>query len=67
MAMDGYRYWVERHKLLIALDEQREQLAGKPDREREQAGVELERGFCDRLDALYGEARDQFAGKRDRN
>jgi hypothetical protein len=58
--MDGYRYWVERHKLLIALSDDKERVAARPDRERQQAEAELEADFRRKLDALYGEARDQF-------
>jgi len=58
--MDGYRYWVERHKLLIALSDEKERVFARPDREREQAEAALEVEFRRKLDALYGDARDQF-------
>lgn len=67
MAMDGYRYWVERHRLLVELGEAKEQLAGRSDAEREGAEVELDRAFRDKLDALYGEARGEFEAARPRN
>lgn len=65
--MDGYRYWVERHKLLIALAEKKEALAGRPDAEANAAAVVLEAGFRGQLDALYGEARDEFETPRTAN
>lgn len=65
--MDGYRYWVERHKLLIALDEEKQRLEERPDAGREQGAVDLDRGFREKLDALYGQARDQFEAKKDHN
>ena len=67
MSIDGYRYWVERHKLLVELAEARDRLAGRPDADRDTASVELDRQFRERLDALYGQARDQFEGKREKN
>jgi hypothetical protein len=65
--MDGYRYWVERHKLLIALADEKEAAAGGSDREREVAGVTAELAFREKLDALYGQAREQFELGRDKN
>jgi hypothetical protein len=58
--MDGYRYWVERHKLLIELDRAKQAAAGLPEAERLQQTMTLERDFRIKLDALYAEARDQF-------
>lgn len=67
MSMDGYRYWVERHKLLIALQEEKEALRGRPDGEAQARALELEAEFRGRLDALYGEARDEFKPSRESN
>jgi hypothetical protein len=67
MAIDGYRYWVERHKLLLELAEARAQLGGRPDGERAQAEAALDQRFRERLDALYGEVRDQYEGGLTRN
>jgi len=58
--MDGYRYWVERHKLLVELAAAKEQLGGVPATERAARTLELERDFRRKLDALYGRARDSF-------
>ncbi len=60
MAMNGYQYWVERHKLLIALAEKKEALAERPEQEALDRAVELEREFREKLDAIYAEARPEF-------
>lgn len=60
MAMDGYRYWVERHKLLVELDQQKEVLAEQSEATRPALTAELERAFRLKLDALYSEARGEF-------
>ena len=62
--MDGYRYWVERHKLLVELAEQKAVLAELDEAEANARAVVLETEFRGRLDALYGEARDQFEGRQ---
>ena len=58
--MNGYRYWVERHKLLVELERQKEVLAERPEKDRPGRATEIERAFRGRLDALYGEARAEF-------
>lgn len=67
MSMDGYRYWVERHRLLVELGNAKEELAGRSDAERSAAEVELDRAFREKLDALYGEARGEFEASGPRN
>ena len=67
MSMDGYRYWVARHRLLVDLAEARARLAEKPDAERADAEVALDRAFRDKLDAIYGEARGEFETDKARN
>ena len=62
--MDGYRYWVERHKLLVELADKKAELAERDEAEANLRAVELERDFRGRLDALYGQARDEFEGRR---
>ena len=62
--MDGYRYWVERHKLLIELAQKKERLAELPLAARPAVEAELEREFRERLDRVYGEARGEFEGSR---
>lgn len=59
-AMDGYRYWVERHKLLLELEHAKQAAAGLPEAERRERTLVLERDFRVRLDALYAQARDEF-------
>ena len=58
--MDGYRYWVERHKLLVDLQKQKEVLAEKREIDRAPIEAKLESEFRARLDALYGQARSEF-------
>lgn len=65
--MDGYRYWVERHKLLIELEQKKDALAERPEKEGLARAVELEKAFRERLDALYGQAREEFEPNRRTN
>jgi hypothetical protein len=58
--MNGYRYWVERHKLLLELANAKEQIAGLPEAERQERTMALEFDFRAKLDALYGKVRDEF-------
>ena len=58
--MDGYRYSVERHKLLIALEGDKERIAEQPDRAAEAHLIATERAFREQLDALYGQVRGEF-------
>ena len=58
--MDGYRYWVERHKLLVELEQQKGHIAGLPEAERAAGTLEVERDFRVKLDGLYAQAREQF-------
>ena len=58
--MDGYRYWVERHKMLVDLEQQKEVLVEKRAADRPAVEARLERDFRDRLDTLYAEARAEF-------
>ena len=62
--MDGYRYWVDRHRLLVELEQQKEILGERPEADRPALAAELERGFRARLDALYSQARDEFETRR---
>jgi hypothetical protein len=58
--MDGYRYWVERHKLLVELEEKKALFRGLSDAERTARTLEVEREFRSLLDRLYAEARQSF-------
>jgi hypothetical protein len=62
--MDGYRYWVERHKLLVELERAKAELGGLGERERGERTVELERAFRGKLDLLYSQARTEFEPSR---
>jgi hypothetical protein len=58
--MNGYTYWVERHRLAAWLEEQKRRARTLPDGERQTRVLEAEREFRARLDALYGQVRSQF-------
>jgi hypothetical protein len=58
--MDGYRYWVERHKLLVELERQKASLAGMPAADRPAKTAAVEQAFRVKLDVLYGQVRDEF-------
>jgi len=62
LAMDGYRYWVERHKLCVELEREKDRIATLPEAAREQQTLVAERDFRIKLDALYARARDNFEG-----
>jgi hypothetical protein len=58
--MNGYRYWVERHRLAAWLEEERLRAASLPERERRAKELVAEREFRLKLDALYGQVRAEF-------
>jgi hypothetical protein len=60
MDMDGYRYWVERKKLLIALEAEKAEIAALPEGERDARTIAAELAFRQKLDAIYGRARQEF-------
>ena len=62
--MDGYRYWVERHKLLVDLALQKEILVERSEAERPALAAELERAFRVKLDALYAQAHTEVEPPR---
>jgi hypothetical protein len=64
--MDGYRYMVERNKLLIKLEEEQAKLAHLPEAEREAAMRQLEQEFDRKLADLYGQVAAEYPGERRR-
>ena len=58
--MDGYRYWVERHRLLVTLEQEKEILVEKREAERPAIEARIESEFRARLDTLYADARVEF-------
>jgi hypothetical protein len=60
--MDGYRYWVERHRLCVDLDREKERIATLPESERTEQTLIVERDFRIKLDALYARAQGNFEG-----
>jgi hypothetical protein len=58
--MNGYQYWVERHRLTAWLELERQAAKGLPEREGQARTLEAEREFRLRLDALYSQVRSEF-------
>jgi hypothetical protein len=58
--MDGYRYWVERHRLAVWLEDEKTKAAALPEAQRLELTLAAEREFRRRLDALYGQAQSEF-------
>lgn len=58
--MDGYRYWVERHRLAVWLEDEKKKAAALPEAQRLERTLEAEREFRLRLDALYAQAQSEF-------
>jgi hypothetical protein len=58
--MNGYQYWVQRHRLTVWLEEQKQKAAQLPDAERLARTLEAEREFRVKLDALYVQVRTEF-------
>jgi len=58
--MNGYQFWVERHRLTAWLEKQRQVAKQLPERESLQRVLDAEREFRLRLDALYGQVRSEF-------
>ena len=55
--MKGYRYWIERHKLMLWLETETRKLEGLHELERKRRTSELERDFRVKLDEIYGRVR----------
>jgi hypothetical protein len=60
LAMDGYRYWVERHKLCIELERAKHAIDALPEAERLAQLQTAERDFRVKIDALYAHAQAEF-------
>jgi hypothetical protein len=58
--MNGYQYWVERHRLAAWLERQRQVAKQLPEKESLERMLDAEREFRLRLDALYSQVRSEF-------
>lgn len=63
MAMNGYRFTVERQRLCAWLEDERSKLAGIANPERQRRSLELEQEFRIRLDGLFAEARPELKAR----
>ncbi len=62
--MDGYRYAVERNKLLIWLEEEKRKLAELSAPERLEQTKDLEREFDRRMAGLYQKGKQIFSDEK---
>ena len=58
--MNGYQYWVERHRLTVWLEEKKQLAKTRPDAERLSATLVAEQEFRQKLDQLYARVRSEF-------
>lgn len=62
--MDGYRYMIERNRLMYKLEEELAKLAGLPEEQRQAETKRLQTEFDRRLAELYAEVASEFPGER---
>ncbi len=62
--MDGYRYWVERHRLTVWLEEKKQHAKTQPEAERLSTTLLAEQEFRQKLDQLYARVRSEFEPAR---
>ncbi len=62
--MDGYRYMIERNRLMQTLEQELAKLAGQPDEQRQSETRRLQAEFDRRLAELYAEVATEFPGER---
>jgi predicted nucleic acid-binding Zn ribbon protein len=62
--MDGYRYMIERNRLLRNLEEELSKLAGLPDSQRKAETERLQAEFDRKVAQLYAEVASEFPGER---
>jgi hypothetical protein len=62
--MDGYRYMIERNRLMQNLEENLKKLAGLPEQQREAETRRLRVEFDRRLTELYTQVASEFPGER---
>jgi hypothetical protein len=62
--MDGYRYMIERNRLMQKLEDDLARLAGMPEEQRQAETRRLEADFDRSLAALYAEVATEFPGER---
>jgi hypothetical protein len=64
--MDGYRYMIERNRLMQKLEEDLKKLAGLPEQQKEAETTRHRVEFDRRLAELYAEVASEFPGERKR-
>jgi hypothetical protein len=62
--MDGYRYMIERNRLMQNLEEDLKKLAGLPEQQKEAETRRHRVEFDRRLAELYAEVASEFPGER---
>jgi len=62
--MDGYRYMIERNRLMQKLEEELAKLAALPDEQKQGEASRLQAEFDRRLADLYAQAVQEFPGER---
>jgi hypothetical protein len=62
--MDGYRYLIERNRLMQKLEDDLGALSSLPDEQRQGETRRLQAEFDRRLSEMYAEVADEFPGER---
>lgn len=62
--MDGYRYLIQRNRLMCRLEDDLRQIQDLPDAERQAATGRLQAQFDLKLRELYGQVADEYPGER---
>jgi hypothetical protein len=64
--MDGYRYMIERNRLMQKLEQELSRLTALPDEQKHSETMRLQAEFDRSLAALYAEVATEFPGERGR-
>jgi hypothetical protein len=62
--MDGYRYLIQRNRLMCRLEDDLRQVQDLPDADRQAAITRLQAQFDLKLRELYGQVADEYPGER---
>ncbi len=62
--MDGYKYLIQRNRLMMNLEEELEKIKMLPDEERQREKARLEAEFDRALGELYSQVADEYPGER---
>lgn len=62
--MDGYKYLLQRNRLMMNLEEELEKIKTLPDDERRREKTRLEAEFDRALGELYSQVADEYPGER---